>query len=273
MKPLGSTAGWSGGVVTPRAQAVLARNPGPMTLDGTNSWLLQEPDADSAVLVDPGPDDPGHLQALVDAAATRDTRITRIVLTHGHHDHAEGAARLSAMTGAPVLALDPALRLGSEGLADGDVLDTGGLELRVVATPGHTRDSLSLLLPADGAILTGDTVLGRGTAVIAHPDGDLGDYLDTLTRLSDLVEEHTMDWLLPGHGPALDAAADLLVGYRAHREARLARVRAAWDDGLRDLDDLLDAAYPEVGPQLRWAARLSLQAQVDYLARDMPGDR
>ena len=266
MRPLGSTATWSGGEVTPRAQAVLAPNPGWMTLDGTNSWLLHEPGATEAVLVDPGPDDPGHLRALVDAAATRDARITRIVLTHGHHDHAEGASGLSAMTGAPVLALDPSLRLGSEGLSDGDVLDTGGLELRVVATPGHTRDSLSLLLPADGAILTGDTVLGRGTAVIAHPDGDLGDYLDTLGRLSGLIEEHRMDWLLPGHGPALDSAADLLAGYRTHREARLALVRAAWDDGLRDLNELLDAAYPEVGPELRWAARLSLQAQVDYLA-------
>jgi glyoxylase-like metal-dependent hydrolase (beta-lactamase superfamily II) len=266
VRPLGSTAAWSGGAITARAQAVLAPNPSWMTLDGTNSWLLVEPGAASAVLVDPGPDDPVHLRRLVAVADAAGARITQIVLTHGHADHAAGAGGLRALTGAPVHALDPAHRLGSEGLADGDVLDTGGLELRVVTTPGHTRDSLSLLLPADGAILTGDTVLGRGTAVIAHPDGHLGDYLDTLDRLGSLVGELGMDRLLPGHGPALDGAAALLVAYREHRAARLALVRSAWDDGVRDLEDLLDAAYSEVGPELRWAARLSLEAQVEYLA-------
>ncbi len=141
-----------------------------------------------------------------------------------------------------------------------------GWSCAIVGTPGHTSDSLSLVLAADGAVLTGDTVLGRGTAVIAHPDGDLADYLRTLDRLSGLVDAGlATQWLLPGHGPALDEPADLLAGYKAHRLERLARVRAAWESGITDLDGLLDAAYPEVGPQVRWAARLSLMAQVEYL--------
>jgi glyoxylase-like metal-dependent hydrolase (beta-lactamase superfamily II) len=268
VRPLGSTAAWAGGRITPRAEAVLAPNPGWMTLDGTNSWLLVEPGADEAVLVDPGPDDPGHREALVAAAARHGALISRIVLTHGHADHAAGARGLHERTGAPVHALDARHRLGSEGLADGDVIVVGGLELRVVGTPGHTRDSLSLLLVADGALLTGDTVLGRGTAVIAHPDGDLGDYLDTLDRLAGIVDSGlAAHWLLPGHGPALDQPAQRLAAYRAHRIERLARVRAAWESGITDLEALLDAAYPEVGPDLRWAARLSLRAQVEHLAR------
>jgi glyoxylase-like metal-dependent hydrolase (beta-lactamase superfamily II) len=266
VKPLGSTAAWSGGRITTRAEALLAPNAGWMTLDGTNSWLLLEPDASEAVLVDPGPDDAAHLAALVDAAEARGARISQIVLTHGHADHSEGARSLHERTGAPVHALDPRHRLGSEGLEDGDVFEVGGLELRVVGTPGHTQDSLSLLMAADRAVLTGDSVLGRGTAVIVHPDGDLGDYLQTLDRLSGLVDAGlATGWLLPGHGPALDQPADLLAGYREHRLQRLALVREAWESGITDLDELLDAAYPEVGPEVRWAAQLSLRAQVEYL--------
>ena len=104
--------------------------------------------------------------------------VELVLLTHGHLDHSEGAARLAELTGAPVRALDPAHRLGGQGLAEGDVVAAAGLELRVLATPGHTSDSLSFVLP--DAVLTGDTVLGRGTTVVAHPDGVLAEYLASL---------------------------------------------------------------------------------------------
>ena len=187
MRPLGSTGPWAAGAITPRATALLAPNPSWMTLDGTNSWLLAEPGADRAILVDPGPDDPDHLTRLVNTAAGLDARIAVILLTHGHDDHSAGAKSLHELTGAPVRALDPRHRLGDEGLADGDVVTVGDLEVSVLGTPGHTRDSLTFLLPADGALLTGDTVLGRGSAVIAHPDGHLGCYLESLRRLSDVA--------------------------------------------------------------------------------------
>lgn len=171
------------GPATARAVNVLAPNASVMTLDGTNTWIVSEPDSDSAVVIDPGPLDDAHLRNVVDTAEKAGKRIALTLLTHGHPDHAEGAARFAGLTRTNVRALDPALRLGDEGLGAGDVVAVGGLELRVVPTPGHTADSLCFHLPADGAVLTGDTVLGRGTTVVAHPDGRLGDYLDSLRRL------------------------------------------------------------------------------------------
>ena len=265
MRPLGSSGPWHAGEITERATAILAGNPGWITLDGTNSWLLVEPGSTRAVLVDPGPDHPGHLDRLVEEAAHRSARITLILLTHGHPDHADGARGLHERTGAPVRALDPAHRLGGEGLTGGEVITAGGLELSVVATPGHTADSLTFLLPADRALLTGDTVLGRGSAVIAHPDGHLRSYLDSLARLAEVAERTDAAWVLPGHGPANPEPARLLADYLEHRRERLGLVAAALGEGTTDPDALLDVAYPDVPEQLRWAARLSLAAQVEYL--------
>jgi glyoxylase-like metal-dependent hydrolase (beta-lactamase superfamily II) len=271
MRPLGSSGPWEAGRITARATAILAPNPSWMTLDGTNSWLLAEPGSDVAVLVDPGPDDPGHLSALVNAAEQLDSRIGQILLTHGHADHSQGARRLNELTRAPVRALDPAHRLGDEGLGDGDVVALGGLELTVVATPGHTTDSLTFVLPADGALLTGDTVLGRGSAVIAHPDGHLGAYLASLRRLSDLAGSTGAGWVLPGHGPACPDPAGLLADYVEHRRERLELVAAAMAAGTTEPEALLAIVYPEVPEALRWAARLSLAAQVEYLTDRAPG--
>ncbi len=271
MRPLGSSGPWAAGQVTPRASAVLAPNASPMTLDGTNSWLLCEPGATRAIVIDPGPDDPGHLAALVDAADRLGARIAMILLTHGHADHSAGARSLHELTGAPVRALDPAHRLGGAGLGEGDVVDLAGLELSVVATPGHTHDSLTFLLSADGALLTGDSVLGRGSAVIAHPDGHLGSYLTSLERLAHLAQETGARWVLPGHGPANADPAGLLADYTEHRNQRLALVEAAMRGGTTDLDDLLVTVYPEVPIPLRWAARLSLAAQVEYLTERAVG--
>ncbi|MFI0937274.1 MBL fold metallo-hydrolase [Streptomyces sp. NPDC021020] len=254
-----------GGWATPRALCVLAPNPSPMTLDGTNTWILAEPDSDLAVVVDPGPLDEGHLAAVVAAAERAGKRVALTLLTHGHPDHAEGAARFAELTGTAVRALDPALRLGDEGLAAGDTVTTGGLELRVVATPGHTSDSLSFLLPADAAVLTGDTVLGRGTTMVAYPDGRLGDYLDSLRRLQALTVAGEADTVLPGHGPVLGDARGAVEFYLAHRAHRLAQVETAVEAGLRTPGDVVAHVYADVDPQLWPAAELSVRAQLDYL--------
>lgn len=249
---------------TVRARCVLAPNPSPMTLDGTNTWIVAEPGSRSALVVDPGPDDEDHLRRVLGLACAGDRRVAQIVLTHGHLDHSAGAARFAAMTGAPVAALDAALRLGSEGLAPGDLLTAAGCELRVVATPGHSADSLSLLLEADGALLTGDTVLGRGTTVIAR-DGSLADYLRTLDELRRLSDAAGLRVLLPGHGPLLPDPAGVLDYYISHRRERLDQVRAAIAAGARTPAEIVEAVYGDTDPAVRRAAEWSVRAQLDYL--------
>jgi glyoxylase-like metal-dependent hydrolase (beta-lactamase superfamily II) len=253
------------GFRTPRATCLLASNPSPMTLDGTNTWLIAEPDSPSVVVVDPGPDDEGHLRRVHAAAVAGDRRVATILLTHGHPDHSAGAARLAGLTGAPVRAADPARRLGPEGLADGDVITAAGCELRVVATPGHSADSVCLLLAADGALFTGDTVLGRGTTVIAA-DGNLGDYLHTLGQLRDLAGTREVGLLLPGHGPMLTDPLGTLDYYLAHREERLDQVRGALAAGAKTPAEIVAMIYTDVDPSVWPAAEWSVRAQLDYLA-------
>ncbi len=248
------------------ALCVLAPNPSPMTLDGTNTWLIAAPDSTVALVVDPGPDDEGHLRRVVQQAAQAGRRIGQILLTHGHDDHSAGARRLAGLTGAPVRAADPAHRLGAEGLGDGDVIEAAGSELRVIGTPGHSPDSLSLLLPEDGALLTGDTVLGRGTTVIAGGDGSLTDYLRSLDAMKSLSDQGLLRVLLPGHGPVLPDPAAVLEYYIAHRAERLDQVRAALAAGDRTPAEIVTRVYTEITPAVRPAAELSVQAQLDYLA-------
>lgn len=254
-----------GGPATTRAVCVLAPNPSPMTLDGTNTWIVAEPDSDLAVVIDPGPLDDTHLRAVIATAEAAGRRIALTLLTHGHRDHAEGAARFAELTRTEVRALDPALRLGDEGLAAGDVITTGGLELRVLPTPGHTADSLSFHLPADGAVLTGDTVLGRGTTVVAHPEGRLGDYLDSLRRLQALAMGGGVDTVLPGHGPVLADARGAVEFYLAHRAHRLAQVETAVENGYHTPPEVVAHVYADVDRALWPAAELSVRAQLEYL--------
>jgi glyoxylase-like metal-dependent hydrolase (beta-lactamase superfamily II) len=248
--------------VTPLASVLLAENPSPMTLDGTNTWVLRAPGEEACVVVDPGEEDEAHLRRVAAQGP-----VALVLLTHRHHDHAGGAHRFAELTGAPVRALDPSLVLGSEALGDGDAMAEAGVELRVVATPGHTSDSLSFLLDgpgADQAVLTGDTILGRGTTVIAHPDGALGPYLDSLRRLADLAPATAV---LPGHGPELPDAPAVATAYLAHREERLEQVRAAL--GVLGPDatprQVVEVVYADVDQVLWPAAELSVRAQLDHL--------
>ena len=265
----GAMGPWTGGAVE-GGVCVLAGNPGPMTLDGTNTWLI-DVDADSVVLIDPGPDDHAHLSAV--RAALGDRWVRDIVLTHGHADHSAGAGLFGEAFGARVRAVDPAHRLGGEGLPVGGVIAHGDTEVRVVATPGHTSDSVTLHLPRQRALLTGDTILGRGTTVVAYPDGRLADYLESLQRLLDLVTDAGATAVWPGHGPVLDDASAVLEAYLDHRHERLQEVSRAARDLAEDLpiDEVtarvVETVYADV-PRVLWpAAALSVRAQLEYLGR------
>jgi glyoxylase-like metal-dependent hydrolase (beta-lactamase superfamily II) len=236
-----------------------------MTLEGTNTWVLSRPGAARAVVVDPGPDDEGHLRAVLAAVEERGARVATVLLTHGHVDHSEGARRFAELTGAGVRALDPELRLGAEGLTGGDVVDVDGLRIDVVAAPGHSGDSLAFVAPDDGAVLTGDTVLGRGTTVVAYPDGELGPYLDTLRRLRDLAASGGLTSVLPGHGPVLPRPVEVLEYYQRHRRERLDQVRAAVAGGATTAPEVVAVVYADVDRVLWPAAELSVRAQLAYL--------
>ncbi len=199
--------------------------------------------------------------------------MAAVLLTHHHLDHSEAAREFAESVGCGVRALDPAYRLGDEGLGEGDVVEVDGLEVHVVATPGHTADSLSFLLPAERVVLTGDTVLGRGTSVVAHPDGRLGAYLDSLDRLHALAEAREVASIWPGHGPVIDDALAVLDHYISHRRERLEQVadavRLLQAGGVADAVTLprqvVEIVYADVDPVLWGAAELSVRAQLDYL--------
>jgi glyoxylase-like metal-dependent hydrolase (beta-lactamase superfamily II) len=225
------------------ATLVRAPNPGPMTLDGTNTWVLRAPGAARAVVVDPGPLDEGHLRAVAKLGP-----VEAILITHGHPDHTDGVSRFHELTSAPVLDFD------------GQVT-AGGLSIRALDTPGHTADSVSYLVD-DSAVLSGDTILGRGTTIVAWPDGRLGDYLASLRVLAGLGPLP----VLPGHGPPLADCAAAATYYLRHREARLAQVREAVAAGATEPMDVVRVVYAEVDQQLWPAAEATVRAQLAYLA-------
>ncbi|WP_102157975.1 MBL fold metallo-hydrolase [Zhihengliuella halotolerans] len=264
------------------ASMLLAPNPGPMTLDGTQSYAVRFPGHDSVVVVDPGPADDAHLTALAALG-----EVALVLITHRHPDHTAGIDRLHELTGAPVRAAAAEFcRPAATGhrahgtdagraLRHGEVIEAAGVQIKVLATPGHTSDSMSFFLPDDGAhgaMITGDTILGRGTTILDFPDGTLGDYLETLETLSGFGDAK----VLPAHGGTLPSLGSIARAYRAHREERIAQVRAAVEliEGGRagaegpaaaTVAEVADVVYADVDPSVRSAAEHSVAAQLAYL--------
>ncbi len=224
-------------------EVIRCPNPSMMTLEGTNSYLIAAPSSQTVAIVDPGPGDhPEHLQALLAAADGRPVEL--ILLTHHHADHAGSAAQLAELTGAPVRAFRPELCVDAAPLEADERLLIADTVVTVLHTPGHTSDSACFLLAGDGengSILTGDTILGRGTTMIDYPDGSLLDYFATLDQLISLGGQEPIQ-VLPAHGellPDLSAAAE---AYMEHRHARLDQFRRYLrQSGI----ELADAARPD----------------------------
>ena len=255
-----------------------ADNPGPMTLDGTNSYVLGAPGAGGVVVVDPGPLQDDHLAELAAAGS-----VELILITHHHGDHTDGSAALHHLTGAPVRAQQDGFCHNSQPLHDGELIHAGGLTIEVLATPGHTSDSLCFAVTAGHGVpeetqhvlLTGDTILGSGSTVICYPDGRLGEYLSSLAQLRHWGNDHGSAQnpvaALPGHGPVLADIAEAARAYEEHRGARIAQVRTAVEllrteaGEFPSAQAVTAAVYGDVPANLQAAARLSVEAQLDYL--------
>ena len=213
-----------------RVVRLLAPNPGPFTLEGTNTWIVG---TGPSAVIDPGPDDPGHILAVADEAEP----VAAILLTHHHPDHAPGARRLAGVIGAPVLAYAP--EKDETRLAPGEVVEAGDVRLLAIHTPGHTPDHLCLMSEPDGQLFTGDTVLGRGTSVIDPPEGDMAAYMRSLESLRDLEPSV----IYPGHGPVVFTPKGKLEHYLRHRARREESILEAVGRGKRTPEEIVPEVY------------------------------
>jgi glyoxylase-like metal-dependent hydrolase (beta-lactamase superfamily II) len=249
-------------------QVVTCDNPSPMTLEGTHTYLLGDPAADSVVVVDPGPEGhPEHVRSIMDVAAGR--AVAQILVTHRHRDHLGAAKLLSSVTGAEVRGTDPDVCLpGGEGtvlpLSDREQITGSGTTVTVLHTPGHTSDSVCFWLPDARAMLTGDTLLGRGTTMLDFPDGTLTDYLNSLEMLAD----YDGAMLLPAHGPAHQRLGPVVEAYLDHRQGRLDQARALLaEHGELTAEQLGELMYRErTGLNPSIITRIAA-AQLDHLDR------
>lgn len=249
--------------LAPDLTVLRADNPGPMTLDGTRSYVLGR---ERLVIVDPGPDRPDQLEALSEIVDGR--KVVLVLLTHSHADHSGAApaatARFDAELGASAGTLSRLeLDSGCRTLEDGEVLTPEpGLSVTVIHAPGHSADHVCYLAEPGRRLFAGDLVLGQGSSAILHPDGRVADCLASLARLIALRP----GLLLPGHGPPVEAAMTRLEEYRRHRLERERQVRAAVEAGARTVPEIRESVYGALPPGLTWAADASVAAHLAALA-------
>jgi glyoxylase-like metal-dependent hydrolase (beta-lactamase superfamily II) len=241
--------------LSPLVRRIVAPNPSAMTGAGTNTYLLGTTDV---TVIDPGPDDPTHLDAIVRAVG--DGRLRWVLLTHTHSDHAPGAPPLARRTGAPLLAIwsrNPAVVLDRH-LADGETLEAAGYSLQALHTPGHASNHLCFWLPEEQALFAGDLVMNGSTVVIAPPDGDMGAYLRSLER----VRQRRATRIYPGHGEPIENPDAVIEEYVKHRLMREQQVLDALRAGPRRIADIVPLIYTGLPGSLHRMAALSVHAHL-----------
>lgn len=262
--------------IAPGVVRVTANNSGPFTFRGTNSYLVGR---DTLAVIDPGPDDDAHLQALLSAIGGRP--VSHIFVSHTHRDHSPLAARLKRVTGAITLAEGPhrparPLRIGElnpldgsgdvdfvpdRALADGETVAGDGWTLRSVLTPGHTANHAAFALDGTGLLFSGDHVMAWSTTIVAPPDGAMADYMASLDKLIERQDR----MLLPGHGGPVTATRSFLRGLRSHRRMRERAILERLRQGDRRISEIVAAIYRDTDPRLHGAASLSVLAHLEDL--------
>lgn len=263
--------------VAPGVRRITAANPGPFTFHGTNTYLVGER---RVAVIDPGPDDGGHVAAILRAVGP--AAVSAILVTHTHRDHSPAARRLAAATGAPMLGEGPhrpsrplrpgeAAGLDAAGdgdfrpdrrLVDGEVIADEAWALEVIATPGHCANHLAFGLVGTPLLFSGDHVMAWSTTIVAPPDGDMADYMASLARLADRPETR----YLPGHGGPVEDAAGYVAALAAHRRRREASILARLAAGDETVAAIVAVLYRDVDPGLHPAAALSVLAHLEDLA-------
>ena len=265
--------------VSPLIQRVVADNPGPFTFTGTGTYIVGRPDPGAAVAVlDPGPLDPAHLEALM--AAVEGRRVSHVLVTHTHRDHAPLARPFAERTGATILAARPPAReIHASGALDeeddsafapnivlsgGEVIQGDGWTLEALFTPGHASNHMAFALEEENALFSGDHVMGWSTTVVAPPDGDMQAYMDSLDR----VIARGFATLWPTHGPPITDVAPFLQAYRAHRQDREQEIVRRVIAGDRAIAQIVPALYAGVEQRLWPAASLSVLAHLIKLVEE-----
>ncbi|HKT84911.1 MAG TPA: MBL fold metallo-hydrolase [Novosphingobium sp.] len=259
----------------PLVRRVLARNPSPFTYTGTQTYIVGA--GRDVAVIDPGPDDAEHLDALMEAVG--DARVAAILCTHTHRDHSPGAGPLAARTGAPIIGCAP-LTLDDDGpradasfdptyrpdrvLADGETVCGEGWTLVAVATPGHTSNHLCFALPEAGALFTGDHVMGWSTSIVSPPDGDMTAYLESLGKLHAREQDRIY---FPAHGPAVEKPRQLVRGMIGHRRQREKQILRQIESGRHRIEDMVPHMYKGVDQRLWPAAGRSVLAHLIDLER------
>ncbi|MEW9854366.1 MBL fold metallo-hydrolase [Novosphingobium sp. M1R2S20] len=260
--------------VDPLVRRMLARNPSPFTFTGTQSYIVGG--GDEVAVIDPGPDEPEHIAALIDAIGS--ARVVAICCTHTHRDHSPAAAPLAERTGAPVIGCAP-LTMADEGpradaafdpsyqpdrvLADGEALSGDGWTLIAVATPGHTSNHLCFALPESGILFTGDHVMGWSTSVVSPPDGDMTDYMASLQKLYERDDRI----YFPAHGPAVEKPRQLVRGMMGHRRHRERQILRQIGEGHTRIGQMVTRMYKGLDERLWPAAGRSVHAHLIDLAQ------
>jgi glyoxylase-like metal-dependent hydrolase (beta-lactamase superfamily II) len=262
--------------VAPGVRRLLCNNPSPFTFKGTMSYIVGR---GRVAIIDPGPDDPSHIETLL--GAVRNETVTHIVVTHTHRDHSPGAARVKAATGAKTYGEGPhraarPLNIGEaprldasndtdfrpdHALADGDVVSGAGFALEAITTPGHTANHMAFALRGHDLLFSGDHVMGWSTSIVAPPDGAMSDYMASLAKLGARSE----GVYLPGHGDAIRDAPRFVQSYVRHRQGREASILHRLGKGEADIPTLVRAIYIGLDPRLTRAAGLSVLAHLEDL--------
>lgn len=243
-----------------RVRLILAPNPSPMTLEGTNTYLIG--DGRSVIVMDPGPADDDHLASI--EAAVAGAKVVAVLLTHRHPDHAESAERAARMLKTIVASASPQ-HLDDIPVVEGEPFGGDGVFVTPIATPGHSSDHLCFLLEPEKTLFTGDHILGRGTTVVAFPDGDMGAYMASLERVRELA--HQVDRYYPGHGPVVEKPTEVVTEYIEHRRMRERQVIDGLKAGSATPEELVARIYSDVDPVLHPIAALSVRAHLAELAK------